>query len=837
VKLIPKRARPRLFRSAGGKAGGWWFGLVAGFWLAGISLSPAQTVTEIRTVAEVRRLTAEQAARGIPVRLQGVVTFYDGRLYSQFLQDDTAGIYLFASSNTPELFMSTGQRVEIEGVTSPGEYAPIVVPTRRTILGETNLPAARPVTFEQLASGQEDSQFVEVHGIVRSAFLDEATSYLQIEITTGGGRLTAYVTGLPAEQTRNLVDSAVKIRGVCSAQFNRQRQLFHIRILVPRPEDFVVEKAAPSDPFAVPNQKIGSLLRFTPQGTYGHLVKVTGTVICQQFGSMLFIEDGNQGLLVETRQRLPLQLGDQVEVVGFPAQGEYTPILQDALYRKIGVGKPPVPVLVNLDQALKGTFDCRLVSIEATLLEHGQFTHEQSLVLNAGHFVFSANYDQPKSSEPLPPLENGSRVRVTGVCLVSPGGSWIAGEAWRAKSFHLLLRSPDDVVVLRRPPWWTLKKLLWTMGGLILVILGAFAWVGILRRRVHKQTGIIRQKLLLEETLKERYEDLFENANDIVFTLDLAGRITSINRTGERLLDCGREAMLRRKILNLIVPEQQAAAEQWLMQVLKNTAPPTVEWDFLPVNGQPLKLEISTRPIEQNGKQIEVEGIARDITERKRLEREILEISNREQRRIGHDLHDGVCQQLVGISYLTETVAERLQETGSPESEEVERISRLLGTAIAQTRGVARGLFPVRLAENGLASALEEMVLNAGQLFQIQCRFVCETPPESVDNTVALHLYYIALEAVANAAKHGQAGDICVSLKPAQNRYALTVEDNGKGFSLAEISRSGMGLRIMQYRARVIGATLDIRSAPAGGTTVTCQFVPVPRGLPAGAKA
>jgi signal transduction histidine kinase len=282
--------------------------------------------------------------------------------------------------------------------------------------------------------------------------------------------------------------------------------------------------------------------------------------------------------------------------------------------------------------------------------------------------------------------------------------------------------------------------------------------------------------------------------------------------------------MLLRRILDLIVLEQRAAAEYWLGQVLKNTAPPTVEWDFLRADGQSLKLEISTRLIEQNGQQIEVEGIARDITERKRLEREILEISNREQRRIGHDLHDGVCQQLVGICYLTETVAERLQEKGAPESEEVERISRLLGTAIAQTRGVARGLFPVRLAENGLASALEEMTVNASQLFQTQCRFVCETPPESIDNAVALHLYYIALEAVANAAKHGKAKDICVSLIPVRSRYVLSVEDNGVGFSVADISKSGMGLRIMQYRARVIGATLDIRSKPGGGTAITCWF-------------
>src|SRR5207249_9280168 len=144
----------------------------------------------------------------------------------------------------------------------------------------------------------------------------------------------------------------------------------------------------------------------------------------------------------------------------------------------------------------------------------------------------------------------------------------------------------------------------------------------------------------------------------------------------------------------------------WLDQVVRGQDVPTAEWDFLDAAGHRIKLEISSRLIEQDGHTAEVEGIARDITERRRLEREILEISNREQRRIGHDLHDGVCQQLVGISYLTETLADRMQEKGAAEFAEVERINYLLNNTLLQTRGVARGLFPVRLEENGLVSAL-----------------------------------------------------------------------------------------------------------------------------------
>src|SRR5438270_337155 len=163
---------------------------------------------------------------------------------------------------------------------------------------------------------------------------------------------------------------------------------------------------------------------------------------------------------------------------------------------------------------------------------------------------------------------------------------------------------------------------------------------------------------------------------------------------------------------------------------------------------------------------MEVEGIARDITERKRLERELLDISNREQRRIGHDLHDGVCQQLAGIALMTSSLAEQLEEKRVPESAEVERITSLLNAVIDQTRGVARGLFPVRLEQNGLVSALEELAANASQLFQLECKFVCEHPPAFVENTIALHLYYIVQEAIANAAKHGRAKNVVITLDP-----------------------------------------------------------------------
>jgi len=781
----------------------------------------AQTnfLATLTTAAEVRNLTVEQAQRHYPVQLRGVVTFFDNPLYSRFIQDATAGIYLF-ETNLP--YLTAGQLVEVRGFTSPGEYAPIIVPESFKILGTAPLPTARPVTYEQLASGKEDSQFVEIAGVVRSVHFEERSKHYLIELATGGGRLTVYAHELPTPQMQDLVDSTVRIRGVCSSQFNRQRQLFSIRLLAPRAEDLTVEIPAPKDPYAIPAQSIGSLFQFTPQGTFGHRIKVSGTVTYFQAGSALYIQDGVFGLFVQTKSTLPLDLGERVEVIGFATPGQYTPSLQDAIYRKIGRAAPPVPTEINRDEALKGDFDCRLIRIEAKLLNHAQDGPEQSLTLESGGIIFHA-YQQVEDGKAYARLEDDSLLAITGICLVEPG-AWQAGETWRAKSFRVLLRSPQDVTVLRSPPWWTLRKMLWIAGALVFITIGAFTWIVVLRRRVQEQTQTIRQQLLIEADLKERYVDLFENANDMVFTHDHSGKITSINKAGERLLQRERASVVGKNLLDFMPAEQQADARQWLKHVVTGADVPATEWDFLNATGQRIKLEISSRLIEQERRDGEVEGMGRDITARRRLERELLEVSNREQRRIGHDLHDGVCQQLAGIAYLVDILGDKLQKKSEPESADAEKIGGLINEATMQARAVARGLFPVRLEENGLVSALEELADTAASRFKINCRFSCQQPPARVNNETALHLYYIAQEATLNAARHGKATQVLISLEPAGNRFKLRVQDDGCGFELTDTSSAGMGIRIMRYRAKVIGATLDLQSAPEHGTLVACEF-------------
>jgi signal transduction histidine kinase len=465
-------------------------------------IQECRAVDELTTVAAVRGLTVEQAQQPLRVHLRGVITFFDESLYSRFIQDDTAGIYLQYSTNTPPL--TPGQVVDIEGVSSAGEYAPIVVPEQVQVVGTAPLPVPKPVSYEQLASGAEDSQFVEITGVVRSVQLQPVSNYYLVEIATGGGRLSVYARNLPVKQPEELLDSTVQVRGVCSTEFNHQRQLFAIRLMVPRPEDLAIEEPAPRDPFAIPPRPISSLLQFAPSEAFGHPIKVTGTVIYFEPGDRLFLQEGEHGVEVQTKETDPLQLGDHVEALGWVSQGEYTPRMEDAIYRKTGSGPPLVPDRVTVDEVLKGQHDCRLIRVTARLIDRALHGSERYLILQNSNLIFHAYFEHADEGDAFAGLKNGSRVAVTGVCQIDPG-EWYAGEDWRAKSFQLEMRSPADIQVLQLPSWWTLQKVLWMFGGLVLLALAAFGWIVVLHRQVAERTRELETQIQERQRAERRH--------------------------------------------------------------------------------------------------------------------------------------------------------------------------------------------------------------------------------------------------------------------------------------------------------------------------------------------
>lgn len=209
-----------------------------------------------------------------------------------------------------------------------------------------------------------------------------------------------------------------------------------------------------------------------------------------------------------------------------------------------------------------------------------------------------------------------------------------------------------------------------------------------------------------------------------------------------------------------------------------------------------------------------------------KLEHEIVSISERERQSIGRDLHDGVCQYLAAIGFTADLLRQDLARQGNAKVQTAAEIARLLQDAIERVREVARGLSPVERDEGGLELALDELTLNTSQLTGKNCTFLCHEPVVIADNILAVHLFRIAQEAISNATRHGQARNIIIVLESGGGELSLRVSDDGVGFDLHRARKApGLGLNIMRYRARVIGATLEIYPNTPTGTVVACTFV------------
>jgi signal transduction histidine kinase len=223
-------------------------------------------------------------------------------------------------------------------------------------------------------------------------------------------------------------------------------------------------------------------------------------------------------------------------------------------------------------------------------------------------------------------------------------------------------------------------------------------------------------------------------------------------------------------------------------------------------------------------------ALTREMHERRRLEKELLETAEREQRRIGHDLHDSLCQHLTATALAGQLLGQKLAGKSITEAAAANQLVELIEEAIDLTRTLARSLHPVEMQGEGILDGFQELAANAADRFKIICEFKCrpELAPLHFDAATNIHLYRIAQEAITNAIKHGKAGQINIGLDVENGAAVLTVTDDGAGISKIRLDGQGMGLRIMAYRAGMIGGSFDIGRLPGRGTRVTCKFPATP---------
>ena len=522
--------------------------------------------------------------------------FIQGFRQHLFVQDATAGIYVDPINLT--LKLRAGQSVEVNGITAPGRFASEVIHPQVRILGEAPLPGARKVSGEEFATGAEDSQFVEVEGIILSA--GEGDGQLVLHIASRSVEFLADVIGQnPAPE--NLVGAAVKLRGVSSSIYNAKNQFIGAALLVPGFENLSVEHPAPADLFSVPLRPMSIVLRLSSQQAFSQRVRVQGVVTLQRPHGSIFISDGQQGVEILTGQTSVVKPGDRVEVVGFPAVGEYSAVLKDATFRKIGTGPLPPPVSVTAQQAM-AAYDAELVRMRGRLLYFGKLGAFRILSVNADNMNIRAELEEALAGQALANLRVGSLVQLTGICSIR------VDENRAPRGFGLLLRAPEDAVVIQQPSWWTLNRALSLLGFTGLVILVALLWVVTLRRRVQNQTETIRATL--------------ESTADGIMVVDERGKITAFNGKFGELWGIPKSILASRDESQVAsyASSQLKDPERFHLRVAELYAHPNGQSDDVIELKDGRILERHSQPQRVRGKNVGRVWGFRDVTERTRAE-------------------------------------------------------------------------------------------------------------------------------------------------------------------------------------------------------------------------
>lgn len=448
---------------------------------------------------QVHSLTRKEAAGGRHVLIRGVITCAIPEFQAAVVQDITGGIYVDQWIPSLGAAPQAGELVEIEGITDPGDFAPRVHAVRIARLGTGELPPPVHPYWDQLINGSLDTQFVEIQGIVTSVRTNGIT------LLTHGGQINVQLFGTNGSADsvvlKGCEDALIRLRGCLFASWDgatHQVRVGEIRMFTP---SVIMDEPAPVDAFAVAPKSEPDLLLFDPQGSALRRVKVSGQIVLEREGEY-YAMDGTNGFRFIPKEPVSFTIGDLVEVVGFPNLTGPSPVLQEALARRISVAPLRDARPLDADDLFRAANDATRVSVDAVLLNMS--ADRQTLELQTGLRRFVARLDgddksvatqpAPTKESPLPSIDVplGSRLKLTGI-YAGQGGNQTTGTD--VANFELLLNSPADIVVLARPSFWTLSRLLILLGALLGVLSLALVWIRLLHHKVQQRTAQLQREM------------------------------------------------------------------------------------------------------------------------------------------------------------------------------------------------------------------------------------------------------------------------------------------------------------------------------------------------------
>ncbi|MGH7993313.1 MAG: sensor histidine kinase [Limisphaerales bacterium] len=524
--------------------------------MTGAVTNDTKTLPELTTVDEVLRLKPEEAQRGYPVNLRGVVTCVVQEHNAFIVQDETHAVFVMNTSPTAAL-PQRGDLLEVEGRSDKGTFAPLVRMSRLKSLGAGMLPAPVQPTWDQLMNGSLDDQQVEIRGVVEEAVPRPAGyppqwSKMTLRTTEGALWVDTWLVGTNFEKLENYEDAVVRLRGCLFVALNpdtHQLDLGHVRMYV---DSIAVDQPAPADEFTAPAKRAAELTLFDPQANAFQRVKVSGQIL-HMIGRDYFMMDGTNGVRFTLRQPgVKLHTGDLVDVVGYPELSGAAPHLRCAVARRTGYSSLPAPRNLVPDDLPNAMFDSTRVRIEGWLVSSRATPTNEALEVQTRSWRFMARAKLKNGAPPLPPI--GSRLAVVGVYAVQGGNPVLNGNV---APFDLLLHSPADIQVLSKPSWWTLPRLLAIVGVLVCALVLLVLWITQLHRQVEERTAELatqihdRQRVEHQRAMEQErariaqdlHDELGSGITEISMLATVAGSATAPgNGPGGHLEDIGDRA-------------------------------------------------------------------------------------------------------------------------------------------------------------------------------------------------------------------------------------------------------------------------------------------------------
>ena len=469
----------------------------------------------LTNAADVLALSAKESASGIPIFVKGVVTAAEPNWAGRFfVQDSSGGVFV---ENLTSQQPVPGDMVEVSGISYPGGYAPIITKPHWKKLGTAPLPEAKPVTIDWFMSGAEDSQRVEISGIVRTAQV--SGNQVGIELVSGGYRFRAFFPITPNVRPQSLVGAKVLLRGTAAAAFNAPlRHFLTVTLFVPQPSDFIIEKPAPADLFNQPLIPLNSIAQYRKDSSPGNQVHVKGVVTYQRKGEDLFLQDATGGLQIKSKLDASVSPGEVVEAEGFPAVENFLPVLEDAVFRK--TTEPRInlePKTATLSELQQGLHHADFVTLRGRLIDRlvrgiGQDADgpdiQTTLVLQTTNFIFDAEKDTSEPNTLLTAIPIGSLVEVRGICLLE------SSDDGKIKSFRLLLPTSHDVHIIKKPSWLTPQHLLVGLVVIFIVLLIAIGWIVMAAKKNFVLESLVQEKEHTQKELQQAHDQLEERVKE-----------------------------------------------------------------------------------------------------------------------------------------------------------------------------------------------------------------------------------------------------------------------------------------------------------------------------------